>query len=100
MHTATPWPADDELRQLLRGALDSQRQAEIERLLDQDEALRQRLEAIAGGNHWIGRAPPPTGDEAGPDAALEAAMRRLKDQANGATLATDSAQPSMALGFL
>lgn len=100
MQPATQWPADDELRQLLRGTLNPARQSEIEDLLEQDEALRLHLEAVAGGSSWIGRATPAADDEQDADAALQAAMQQLKDQANGSTVATDSGRAALSLQFL
>src|SRR5690606_29402718 len=82
------------------GTLNPARQSEIENLLEQDEALRLHLEAVAGGSSWIGRATPAADDEQDADAALQAAMQQLKDQANGSTVATDSGKAALSLQFL
>lgn len=102
MTTPYRWPTDDELSQLLQGRLSAPRQAEIEAILEQEEDLRTRLERIAGGSSWIGRAGSSASqdDNSGDDFALHAAMDGLKAQASDATIHQGVDRGSMTLAFL
>lgn len=103
MNPSPRWPTDEELRLLLAGDLEPLRQAELEALLEREEVLRQQLEQLAGGTSWTSHAhcASPAGDAAADDAALLAAMARLKQPPTAATLAQDAPLPDpMTFSFL